>query len=231
MIRFFCCYSDSKLIAGLAASLKERDHEVDMMSLKSPKSIGGGYNWLVENAPNWQSDDILVFIHQDCRLHFDWPNILPAYFEGLRNPGVVGFVGTNRLTLAEPRWYFSGHRYGSLIQGPAPASTKPNLEFAALAGYLPGSHIEFEAVDSVDGYCMMIKRSVFESFGGFDPQFEWHLYDADLCMSALKAGAKNYVIGQKTCHFSPGDFSVQWAPIVKKFRDKWRDWMTETNRK
>jgi len=232
MIRFFCVTNKPSYLDELGSNLSKYDSDVRLYSTTSD-NISEGYNRLVRNTGfSPRQKEIYVFIHQDCRLYFNWKFSLPLYFDQLWKTGVVGFVGTDRLSVSEPRWYFSGRRYGSLIQGEFPESSQPNLRFDALPGFLIGHHDHhFQPVDSVDGYCLMITRDVFNEIGGFDQRFQWHLYDADICMNALKHGYQNYVIGQKSCHFSPGDFKVDWKPYFKAFRHKWRKWIEERNRK
>jgi GT2 family glycosyltransferase len=58
-------------------------------------------------------------------------------------------------------------------------------------------------VDWVTGACMMVRREVFESLGGFDERFFMYWEDSDLCLRALKAGWKTmYEPRAEVIHFT-----------------------------
>lgn len=218
-IHFLCAANNAELVAGLQKNLGTQTR-----SVWGEKSITKAYNKLAKGI-NPAPEDVLVFIHQDCRLHFDWANIIPAYMNELDCPGVLGFIGARKIT-ADGRWYWASDKCGGLIQG---GGADINLKFAKVKK-TTSAGLPYERVDAVDGYCLVIKAKVFEIIGGFDERFVFHYYDSDLCLNALKHGFYNYVIGQKSQHYSAGDFTVDWNPLREQFQKKWLPWLKETKR-
>src|SRR5712692_3541390 len=53
-------------------------------------------------------------------------------------------------------------------------------------------------VDGISGACLMVRRSVFESVGRFNPDYFLYGEDMDLCYKVKKAGWKNYYVGGAT---------------------------------
>jgi Glycosyltransferase like family len=236
----------------LESNLRQYAPSVPIFSFHGAASITSGYNEAERTLPPARPNDILCFIHQDVRLHFNFKLVVSLYFEVVasvdyvtfgpnvqhgvetRRVGVLGFAGAERMTL-DGRWWMRGPLYGSLIQGELPADSRPNMVFqrplntVALLDSL--DHLRYQPVDTVDGYCMFIRRSVFHELGGFDERFDhWHFYDADLCMSAIRAGYQNYVIDQKSQHFSIGSLADPWSAQQSRFQVKWRPWFAVTGR-
>jgi len=51
----------------------------------------------------------------------------------------------------------------------------------------------------------------------------WHMYGADLCMTALSRGLPNYIIDGRINHFSAtGSDDGTLRPAVEWFYQKWR---------
>jgi hypothetical protein len=238
IVRFISLTRDHNLSTGLMLNIhKHAKNTPRVLTSSYAVSITSGYNHLVKQVTELSKfpadEEILCFIHEDARLHFDFDTVIPKYFQGLRNPGVMGFVGCGRIAY-DSRFWLGAPLVGSLIQGGFPPEDPPNLCFdepRQVSGTVDpafGAQYRWEEVDSVDGYCMFIKRSVFEKIGGFDERFDaWHCYDADLCMSALKAGYQNYVIGQKSQHFSGGSLADPWARENAKWIQKWLPWLKQ----
>lgn len=236
----------------LESNLRQHAPSVPIFSFHGASSMTRGYNEAERALPPIHPKDILCFIHQDVRLHFELRPVMPLYFEVLasvdylsygpnarhgvetRPVGVLGFAGAEGMTLDGRRW-MRGPLYGSLIQGELPADSRPNMVFqrplntVALLDSL--DHLRYQPVDTVDGYCMFIRRSTFHELGGFDERFDhWHFYDADLCMSAIKAGYQNYVIDQTSQYFSIGSLADPWSAQQARFQEKWRAWFAVTGR-
>jgi hypothetical protein len=47
-------------------------------------------------------------------------------------------------------------------------------------------------VEAVSGACMIVRREVFDSVGGFSPDFFMYGEDLDLCSKTRRAGFRNY---------------------------------------
>lgn len=211
------------------AFLRERDPHASIINVEFPPCSTVGYNRgeaLI--PPGNEKNEILVFIHRDARLHFDWNRVLPAYFKALPRIGVLGFAGTSKMTLDGRWWMLPAYNYGGLIQGVFdPKTTAPNLTFNKCGNYidLNGEKLHYQAMEAADGYCLIIRRDVFQAIGRFDESFDhWHLYDSDLCMSAIKAGYQNYIIDQLSQHWGYGSLDANWAAQQTKFKEKWYDY-------
>jgi len=62
-------------------------------------------------------------------------------------------------------------------------------------------------VDYVSGACLMFRRSVFESIGGFDEQFFMYSEEEEFCYRALQAGIKTaYIPSAKAMHMGGASF-------------------------
>jgi len=70
----------------------------------------------------------------------------------------------------------------------------------------------------------------------FDESFKFHYYGADICMSALELGLRNYLLGVPVRHLSGGSENILSDPEgfkaeARVFREKWRHkdvWTTTT---
>lgn len=190
------------------------------------KSIAEGYNQLAKTS----NADILCFIHQDTRIHFPL-HILEIYFEYLKNPGVLGFCGTSKQVPGK-QWHECQPTFGGLTQGREGEATK-QLTFSSSAdgNFIPKGKVSYNAVQTVDGYCLFIARSVFEKIGGFDEGYDaWHGYDIDICAKAIEAGYQNYVIHQPSTHFSWGSSGPSLTAALSRFKEKWQVLFSELNK-
>ena len=159
---------------------------------------------------------MLCFIHQDARLLFDAAAVVPRYFARLPRTGVLGFCGSAAQRLGK-QWHQCPPCFGSLLQGRD--ATTP-IEFAP-----PGDEVEglrYAPVQTLDGYCLFVRREVFTRIDGFDETYPgWHGYDLDLCLRALDAGYQNYVIAQPSQHYSWGARDHDLARALDLFARKW----------
>lgn len=205
-ISYLVLVNNEELFQGLRLNLKTNDVDDHyIIPLRSAQSITRGYNDAARAAP--LETEVFCFIHQDARLHFNVQAVLPLFFgpPEHRNAGVLGFVGSDKITLGGA-WWLDGKRYGKLIQGDKFESFEQTT--------VP--------VDVVDGYCMFIRKDVFNQIGGFDEQFDnWHFYDSDICMAAKSCGFQNYVLNEMTQHLSQGSMADPWTSEQQKFTKKW----------
>lgn len=182
--------------------------------LNDAKSIAVGYNQLAKQS----EADILCFMHQDTRVKFDL-STLSKYFEELPHPGVLGFCGSGKQVPGK-QWHECQPTYGGLIQGKDNQAMP--LDFLPASSVLPKSKLKFQAVHTLDGYCLFILRSVFERIGGFDEAYlGWHGYDMDICAKALEVRFRNYVIDQPSQHFSWGSSGMELGLALDRFKEKW----------
>lgn len=81
---------------------------------------------------------------------------------------------------------------------------------------------EFFYSDMVTGAALMVKRSIFERVGGFDPHYFMYIEDDDLCREFFKIGYRNAVLTTaKIIHFE-GKSSTSYEK--KRFYYKSQDY-------
>jgi GT2 family glycosyltransferase len=210
----------------LRRHLAARDPAVSCDVLHGAASMASGYNALAARAPAAAS--LFVFVHDDARLHFDW-RVLERYVAALPDGGVLGFAGCGRLAF-DARWWHGHPKVGAFSHGRLALPGLPNRLYKRPSQVVDDG-LRCEPVEAVDGYCLVVARDVFERIGRFDERFDgWHCYDVDLCMAALSAGRRNYVLGQQTQHLSRGSTGAGWAQQSAKFLEKWRPWFEAAGR-
>ncbi|MEO8484900.1 MAG: glycosyltransferase [Betaproteobacteria bacterium] len=183
--------------------------------MRGAHSMARACNELARRAAG-APDDILGFVHQDVRLGFDAATILPRYLERLPDAGVLGFCGSARQVPGR-QWHRCPPCYGGLIQGENPATP---IAFETPRDGIEG--LRHTEVETLDGYCLFIRRDAFDRIGGFDEGYDgWHGYDLDLCTRALAAGYRNYVIAQPSRHISWGSSGPSLDRALERYARLW----------
>lgn len=220
-IDVFILGSDSKLIAEATTNIEKyfntnpEDHSAHCKVLYNASSIASGYNELAKDS----KADIFCFMHQDARIKFSL-DILINYFENLENPGVLGFCGSSNM-IAGKQWHECKPTYGGLTQGDI------DIIFSPMTHSI--HNLKYQQVHTLDGYCLFMLRSTYETIDGFDEDYKaWHGYDIDICTKALSHGFKNYVIGQPSQHYSWGSSGPELTTALTKFKEKWKNMTFET---
>ncbi len=85
-------------------------------------------------------------------------------------------------------------------------------------------------VSAVTGACMLIRRSLWQQLGGFDPAFAIALNDVDLCLRARQAGVRVVYAAQAVLHHYEslslgrhyaGARAGREGPEVRLLRQRW----------
>jgi N-acetylglucosaminyl-diphospho-decaprenol L-rhamnosyltransferase len=66
-----------------------------------------------------------------------------------------------------------------------------------------------EVVEAVSGACLMVRKSVFASVGGFCQDYFLYAEEADLCHRVRRAGLQNYYVGDATIIHLGGQSTAQ----------------------
>lgn len=215
--------TDENLIKEATENTKEY-FGVTPQTLYGAKSIAEGYNQLAKVS----TADILCFMHQDARIHFPL-HILETYFKHLKNPGVLGFCGTNK-QIPGKQWHECPPTYGSLVQGKGETAKDLIFSKANDANFIPTGKLGYNAIQTMDGYCLFMLRSTYEKIGGFDEGYDaWHGYDIDICAKAIEAGYQNYVIHQPSTHYSWGSSGSSLDAALSRFKEKWQMLFSQLN--
>jgi GT2 family glycosyltransferase len=213
--------NDQVLFSGAAENVKEY-FGVTPKVINDATSIATGYNRLAKQS----NADIFCFMHHDARVKFK-AEIIEEYFRTLPNPGILGFCGTDK-QIPGKQWWECPTTYGGLMQG-KPGEDRP-LDFAPVTQSTAEGKLGYQPVQTMDGYCLFVKREVFEKLGGFDENYEgWHGYDIDICAKALAAGYQNYVISHPSVHFSMGASGPALDSALNRFKEKWSMLLSKMN--
>ncbi len=108
----------------------------------------------------------------------------------------TGFVGMVDFMDSRPRIGILGGKMENKDRTPQASAGKFYTLFKATMmllgaqrlGLIYNSPREIKKVDWVSGGCMMVRKSVFEKIGGFDPNIFMYVEDVDLCYRAKKEG-------------------------------------------
>jgi GT2 family glycosyltransferase len=97
------------------------------------------------------------------------------------------------------------------------------------------------SVEAISGACIMIRREVFKSIGGFSADYFMYAEDMDLCYKAFKAGHRNYFLptasvihhGDSSVGKARSNFAVVMATdslsrYFRKFHGDWYAWAYKT---
>jgi hypothetical protein len=148
-------------------------------------------------------NDLIVFAHQDIMLPESWLLDLGYAFDRLQKIdsrwGVLGCYGVT----AKPKAY--GHIYyfgvlGKPFKDPTPVQT-------------------------LDEIVLILRKSSGLRFDEHLPNF--HMYGADICMTAAQQGMKNYAISAFCIHNSIQTFVLpkEFYESCKHFKRKWLEYL------
>jgi N-acetylglucosaminyl-diphospho-decaprenol L-rhamnosyltransferase len=162
--------------------------------VQSAENVGfGGANNLGARQSRGR---VLLFLNPDTEVRDGAIDRLHAHVAGMSNAGVVGCRLLNT----------DGSLQTSCVQA-LPTVLNQLLDLDVLRRLLPRASLwRTEAlfapgsgrpvpVEAVSGACMMVRREVFASMGGFSPAFFMYGEDLDLCARVSRAGFTNAYAG------------------------------------
>jgi GT2 family glycosyltransferase len=129
----------------------------------------------------------VLILNPDAVMEYCALKILVAYMEGNERIGICGPAVTEQSGALQPA--------GSL---PSPWKTILKPLFAKWTRgiqrhIVPGEHPA--KTNWLCGSILLIRRSVLDTIGGFDPRFFLYFEETDLCYRALKAGWEIWTVG------------------------------------
>ena len=190
--------------------------------------LGEVYNSVMKEATSPESilypDDVYVFMHDD--VYIKEANLREVLLEATAHFPVVGLAGTSRLPIkSTTMWHHSPEKYWS------GSVTHPMFGTYHGDDIYP-DRVYFEGVQQlyvnsygptpqqcvvVDGLFIAVKPfRLLQEGVTFDPQFNFHYYDLDFCLSAHKAGLRIGTWPINVIHQSPG----LWNPGKGFFSDR-----------
>jgi GT2 family glycosyltransferase len=206
--------------SALGISLRRIGYDrrlVARLAFESRRSLPLIYNARISAA---NSNDMLIFIHDDV-----WINdyfLVDRVIEGLRTYDVIGIAGNRRRIPYQPAWLFPDTNLTM--------DDRANLSGSIAHGQSPFSQISFFGAapsdcELLDGVFLAARKTSLTTNGVlFDPQFDFHFYDLDLCRSARQCGLRLGTWPICLTHQSGGAFgSQEWNTKYRAYIEKWGD--------
>ena len=142
-----------------------------------------GYTGGNNRAVPFAKKEILLFLNNDVSVDPDWLHGITEVFE--KQPNTVAVQPKIRSYKKLEYFDRAGAAGGFLDRFGYPFCRGRILD------YLEKDTGQFEEIENItwaSGAALAIKKNVFESLGGFDEDFEFHMEEIDLCWRALNAG-------------------------------------------
>ncbi len=163
-------------------------------------------------------EDILVFMHDDVWI--DDYFFADRVVEGLESFDMIGVAGVTQPVPGQIGWVMPGNQSahanvenlsGRLAHGAHPCGA------VHVFGPVPA------ACESLDGVFLAARKSLLRSHGVlFDPRFDFHFYDVDVCRTARSRGLRLGTWPICLTHQSGGIFdSPAWREKLDLYRKKW----------
>jgi len=163
-------------------------------------------------------NDVLVFVHDDVWL--DDFFFADRVLEGLRDYDIIGVAGNRRRLPGQCAWPFADTRFTW--------DARENLSGAVAHGKGPfGQVSRFGPAPAdcelLDGVLLAARKSALRGAGAqFDPRFDFHFYDLDLCRTARAAGLRLGTWPICMTHQSDGAFGTPgWQAGYAAYLRKW----------
>jgi len=165
----------------------------------------------------------LVFVHDDVYLN-DW-FLTERVLEALQRFDIVGLAGSANPDLSQPSW---GLRFDAELR---PLGWQPGLRRSGSVNHFdyacPNVSVYGPtpmACQLLDGVFLAVRTAALKQRGvRFDPRFEFHCYDIDLCRTALAKGLRIGTWPIAVTHDSGGGFgSEAFRRAARAYLEKWR---------
>jgi N-acetylglucosaminyl-diphospho-decaprenol L-rhamnosyltransferase len=181
-----------------------------------PLRVNRGFGAAANRGVAETNSSAVAIVNADLVMEADALTALEAALSATERCAVVGPLVTD----------FAGRPYPS-------ARSFPRLVDAIGHGFVglvwktnPWSHryLDPDRVDWISGTAMVVRRSAFESVGGFDEAYFMYVEDVDLCWRLARAGWSVAVAADATVRHAVGGSSetAPFAMIVAHHRSLWR---------
>ena len=175
------------------------------------------YNTVIEES----IDDpaILVFAHDDIMITDDLWSL--RILSSLDEFDMVGVIGNQRRLPNQPAWYFVNNKFQTDDRKYFSGSIRHGNDF--LSSTLMSYGNIRQKVKLLDGVFLAAHSTTFIKHNiRFDPQFDFHLYDVDICRQF-----ENKKLSCGTCdltivHQSSGNYNtISWHKSSQQYFEKW----------
>jgi len=188
---------------------------------ENTKGLSERYNEVLDYKCAQNDDNIFIMMHDDITINMesdDW-NIFEENLSKLEKIleesefDIMGLAGTSSWTLKSPAvWHNSDKSKWSGLVRHSHQGKEWDTNFGPIG----------KRCIIVDGLFIAAKVKVFKDVK-FDPQFTFHHYDMDFCLSAHQKGYTIGTVPIDVTHYSVGDFRNDpvWHESEKLFIEKW----------
>lgn len=215
MISLICVYNNENILEKqLLNSLENQSLEYQLILLNNTKHIFESAAKALNYGGEMASGDYLIFIHQDFIFSSEfWLEKSLKILQNLDNLGVAGLAGKKKIK-SRSKLYSLFLNKNRIISNLKTGNPSHNIGVPIK---------EPQKVQTLDECILIVPNTIFDEFK-FDEDVcdNWHLYAADYCLTAKKAGYDVYVIPLEGYHESPGySFSEdQYYSTLKKLIKK-----------
>jgi len=182
--------------------LQREFRHLRIVSLDVNRGFGYANNAGAETA----SGECLLFLNNDTEVTTDIITPMENFMASNETVGVVG----PRLLNTDGSFQLSYGKLPSLLNE---CYVRYWQRQSAIGEYFKYENVKARDIEWVTGAAMMIRRSVFERVGGFDPRFFMYFEDADLCLRVRKAG-----------------YQVYWLPEISLIHHRGKSRLSAPNR-
>lgn len=207
---------------GSSQAVRERFPQVQVIDNPTNLGFAGGNNLAVQHALG----QYLLLLNPDAVVHPQAIDRLVTFLDGTPDAGAVGPCILNPddspqiSTFRTPNLFLEAWRLSYLDR------------LFPLSYYAKG-HQKLVIVDVLSGACILIRKEIFQSLGGFDTNFFMYSEEVDLCLRIRQAGWHLYHLpaakvvhygGQSTCQVHDSMFLELYRNKVRFFKKHYGAW-------
>lgn len=203
--------------------------------------VNGGFGYANNIGSKYAEGDILVLINPDIEIHqkgFDefivnnlkdnigilTPKII--YPDGSLQPNCGGFATFSTYIFQSLKLGYLSRKYHLVSKIAFIVKYFPFLKKTVIGKYsqnFQNSTCHQKSCDWVSGACMIIKKDLFGSIGGFDENFFMYVEDEDLCQRVRKKGYEIVINGEFTIvHMEGGTQNKKSNFLGKTKRERYK---------
>lgn len=192
-VSFELCVVDNGSSDGTEEYFRHATHPYRVLYRRNSANVG--LIRALNQGATLAKGDFLCFLHNDTEVREPrWLERLRAAVDSASDVGLSGLYGARRVR-RDGR--YAGRTIVHCLDGPA------NVEDSTTE------------VAAVDGVCLFLRRSLFDSVGGFDEGYGFfHGYDRDLSFAVREAGWRCVVVNAPFVHRGGGTRTGDSAPLT-----------------
>ncbi|MEW6042544.1 MAG: glycosyltransferase [Elusimicrobiota bacterium] len=187
--------------------------DITLIMNETNKGVAGGWNQGIKCA----SGDYILILNNDVIVTDDWLENMVECLERNKESGAVGPMSN----------YVAGHQLESNI-----TYVSLNELYSFAKEYHSKNRYRQQRVDTLIGFCLLLKRETVEKVGLFDERYGiGNFEDNDYCIRMIQQGFRLYIAKDSFIHhFGSRSFAgnninyeKQMVKNYKIFLDKWKN--------